>query len=103
SIMIVFPNAKINIGLHVVEKRPDGFHNIETFFYPIGLSDMLEVIENKQPEGKGVEFSSSGISIPGNPEDNLCVKVYERMCRDFPLPPVRAHLHKIVPIGAGLG
>ncbi len=73
--MIVFPNAKINIGLNVVGKRPDGFHNIESVFYPIfHLKDILEIVLNT--ENDNVLFSSSGIEIPGNSNENLCVKAY---------------------------
>ena len=67
--MIIFPNAKINIGLHVVERRPDGYHNLETVFYPIKLKDALEIIAAEE-----FSFQSSGIDIPGSIEDNLCVK-----------------------------
>ncbi len=101
--MIVFPNAKINLGLAIVEKRKDGFHNIETVFYPIGLSDVLEVIESKSGKGHGVDFSSSGIPIPGKEDDNLCVKAYNLLATEFDLPPVKIHLHKVIPMGAGLG
>ena len=101
--MIVFPNAKINVGLHILEKRADGFHNIETVFYPIGWSDALEVIAYKGKSQNRVHFSSSGIPIPGNSQDYLCVKAYHLMARDYDLPPVKIHLHKIIPIGAGLG
>ena len=96
--MICFPNAKINIGLQIVEKRADGFHNLHSCFYPVGWSDVLEVISAEK-----FGFSSSGLPIPGAPETNLCVKVYELLKRDFGLPPVQMHLLKIVPIGAGLG
>ena len=101
--MIVFPNAKINIGLHIIGKRPDGYHDIETVFYPIGLADILEVIENKDSNGNGIEFSSSGIAIPGNDKDNLCIKMYYRIKEDYQLPHVKIHLHKMIPVGAGLG
>ncbi|MCW8897690.1 MAG: 4-(cytidine 5'-diphospho)-2-C-methyl-D-erythritol kinase [Flavobacteriales bacterium] len=100
--MIVFPNAKINIGLNVVEKRPDGFHNIESVFYPIfHLKDILEIILNTQSDK--VLFSSSGIEIPGNKNENLCVKAYQLLKTDFDIPSVKIHLHKVIPIGAGLG
>jgi 4-diphosphocytidyl-2-C-methyl-D-erythritol kinase len=99
--MITFPNAKINLGLHITEKRSDGFHNIESVFYPIGLSDVLEL---KPAEGKsGVRFSSSGISIPGDTASNLCVKAYELIRRDYPMPEITVHLLKNIPVGAGLG
>lgn len=97
--MVVFPNAKINVGLNIVEKRPDGFHNIESIFYPINeLHDVLEIIENDS-----LEFSSSGIEIPGSLYDNLCLKAYELVKLDFNIPSVKIHLHKVIPIGAGLG
>lgn len=96
--MIVFPNAKINIGLNILNRRPDGYHNINTIFYPIGLKDALEVVE-----ADDLSFTSSGLIIPGKPEDNLCLKAYHLISRDFKLPPVHIHLHKHIPIGAGLG
>ena len=97
--MIVFPNAKINIGLNVVEKRPDGFHNIESIFYPVmELFDVLEIIKADK-----LQFSSSGITIPGNEADNLCLKAFGLLKADFNISPVHIHLHKVIPIGAGLG
>ncbi len=97
--MILFPNAKINIGLNIISKRPDGYHNLESIFYPIAIRDALEVIEADQ-----LRFSSSGIAIPGNADDNLCLKAYHLLKRDFPkLPALHIHLHKHIPIGAGLG
>lgn len=96
--MIVFPNAKINIGLHVVSKRPDGYHNLETVFYPVQLFDALEMVESKEEK-----FSTSGIAVDGNPKDNLVMKAYYLLKNDFKLPPVHFHLHKNIPFGAGLG
>jgi 4-diphosphocytidyl-2-C-methyl-D-erythritol kinase len=97
--MIVFPNCKINLGLNVVRKRADGFHDLETIFYPLSVTDALEVISPGT-----LQFSSSGISVPGNDKDNLCVKAYRLLQLDYPsLPPVDIHLHKSIPIGAGLG
>lgn len=97
--MIVFPNAKINIGLNVVERRPDGFHNIESVFYPVKeLFDVLEVVESNE-----LKFTSSGITIPGSHDDNLCLKAYRLIKADFDVASVRIHLHKVIPIGAGLG
>ncbi|HYQ57390.1 MAG TPA: 4-(cytidine 5'-diphospho)-2-C-methyl-D-erythritol kinase [Draconibacterium sp.] len=96
--MITFPNAKINIGLNVVEKRPDGYHNLETIFYPLKLSDALELIE-----ADTTTFSVSGIQIDSVPENNLVVKAYNILCEDYKLPPVKLHLHKVIPFGAGLG
>lgn len=96
--MLIFPNAKINIGLNVISRRPDGYHNIETIFYPIRLNDALEIIRAGE-----LSFQSSGLEIPGRVEDNLCVKGYHLLAADFDLPPVTIHLHKHIPIGAGLG
>ena len=96
--MIVFPNAKINIGLHIVSKRPDGYHNLETVFYPVELSDALEMAEAKK-----VSISFSGLPVGGMFEDNLVLKAYRLLQKDFNLPPVQFHLHKVIPLGAGLG
>ena len=101
--MICFPNAKINIGLHVTEKRADGYHNIESFFYPIGLCDVLEVIENKKGGKSNAEIKITGIEVQENSANNLCVKAYNLLKKEFDLPPVKIHLHKYIPIGAGLG
>ena len=96
--MICFPNCKINIGLNITEKRPDGFHNIETIFYPVSLCDILEVVESSK-----TEFTTSGNIIPGNIDSNLCIKTYNILKEKFDLPPVKIHLHKVIPTGAGLG
>ena len=96
--MIVFPNAKINIGLHVVSRRPDGYHNLETIFYPIQLSDALEMAEAKE-----TLISFSGIPVDGPPEQNLVLNAYHLLKNEFDLPPVQFHLHKVIPTGAGLG
>jgi 4-diphosphocytidyl-2-C-methyl-D-erythritol kinase len=96
--MILFPNAKINIGLNIIGRRPDGYHDLETVFYPVKINDVLEVIEAPK-----LSFESSGLDIPGNLDDNLCIKGYHLLKKDFDLPPVKIHLHKNIPIGAGLG
>ncbi|MGA0556322.1 4-(cytidine 5'-diphospho)-2-C-methyl-D-erythritol kinase [Larkinella sp. VNQ87] len=96
--MITFPNVKINIGLTITEKRPDGFHNIESCFYPVPLNDVLEII----PAPK-TSFETSGLAIPGPASTNLCLRAYEHLKQDFDLPPVQMYLHKLAPIGAGLG
>lgn len=96
--MICFPNAKINIGLEILRKRPDGFHDIDTLFYPLQFSDVLEVVTSKS-----FLFQQSGLVIDGDPEQNLVVKAYRLMQQVFRLPPVNIHLHKIIPFGAGLG
>lgn len=100
--MICFPNAKINLGLYITEKRPDGFHNIESVFYPIAWNDALEVIES--PEAS-TDFNlyTSGLSISGNPEDNLLYKAYALMKEKRALPKISVYLHKALPMGAGLG
>lgn len=128
--MIVFPNCKINLGLQILNKREDGYHNLSTVFYPLPLKDALEVV--RRDDGKalsdlpseaiakvGVEgsaeviersrenditFSSTGLLIAGDTTNNLCVKAYNLLQKDFPsLPPVLMHLHKAIPMGAGLG
>jgi 4-diphosphocytidyl-2-C-methyl-D-erythritol kinase len=101
--MLCFPNAKINFGLNILERREDGFHSIETVFLPVGLSDVLEFIpEPALPPGTCI-FDSTGISIDGPDEKNLCVRAYRLLCEEFNLPAVHIHLHKIIPPGAGLG
>jgi 4-diphosphocytidyl-2-C-methyl-D-erythritol kinase len=98
NLMIVFPCAKINIGLNIISRRLDGYHNIETVFYPVKIYDALEAMPSND-----LNFESSGLGIPGRMEDNLCVKAYHLIGQDYDLPPVNIHLHKHVPIGAGLG
>lgn len=100
--MVVFPNAKINLGLRILAKRTDGYHDLETVFYPLPFHDALEII--RQPAGSGLSFTSGGLSIAGEINDNLCVKAYNLLKKDFPtIPPVQMHLHKAIPSGAGLG
>jgi 4-diphosphocytidyl-2-C-methyl-D-erythritol kinase len=103
--MICFPNAKINLGLNIVEKRSDGFHNIETVFYPINWCDALEAIENKnfQKGDNKINLSLSGLLVEGNAQDNLITKAYKLLDTKYNLPPVKAHLQKSIPMGAGLG
>ncbi|WPP48623.1 4-(cytidine 5'-diphospho)-2-C-methyl-D-erythritol kinase [Catalinimonas niigatensis] len=96
--MVVFPNAKINLGLNILRKRPDGFHDLASCFVPVPYTDVLEIIESKK-----LSFSSSGLPIPGEKKDNLCLKAYHLLQKDFNLPPVQIYLHKVIPIGAGLG
>jgi len=96
--MISFPNAKINLGLFVTEKRPDGYHNLETVFFPVGWNDALEIAFSEE-----LVFTSSGIEIAGPAESNLVMKAYRLLSEDFDLPPLRIHLHKQIPFGAGLG
>lgn len=101
--MITFPNAKINLGLHITEKRLDGYHNLETVFYPIPLDDALEVHLLNAPSNCKYALHLSGIGVAGKVEDNLVVKAYLLLDQDFQLPPVDIHLFKHIPSGAGLG
>lgn len=100
--MITFPNAKINLGLRITERRPDGYHNLETIFYPIHLEDALEVVplkDNKQE----YDLKITGTPIDGTPEDNLVVRAYRLLKQDFDLPPIHIYMYKHIPLGAGLG
>ncbi|MEQ1799144.1 MAG: 4-(cytidine 5'-diphospho)-2-C-methyl-D-erythritol kinase [Lacibacter sp.] len=103
--MIVFPNCKINLGLQILNKREDGFHNLETVFYPIPLRDALEVIRLTDDKTvANVNFKSTGLTIEGDSHNNLCIKAYDLLKKDFPaLPSIQMHLHKTIPMGAGLG
>ena len=101
--MISFPNCKINLGLNILRKRADGYHDLETIFFPLPLTDVIEVV--KFPEAAAdIQFSSTGLTVNGKLEDNLCIRAYRLLQKDFPqLPPVKIHLHKVIPMGAGLG
>lgn len=102
--MIVYPNCKINLGLHILRKRADGFHDLETVFYPIRFTDILEVIPDRNTKEQSVQYTQSGLSIDGDPAANLCVRAYELLKKEYPrLPAVRIYLHKKIPTGAGLG
>lgn len=96
--MVVFPNCKINIGLNVCSKRSDGFHDIETVFYPVQWRDILEIIKCDKEE-----FIFEGLNIDCPLQDNLCYKAYRLLKNDFDLPPVKLYLYKQIPSGAGLG
>jgi 4-diphosphocytidyl-2-C-methyl-D-erythritol kinase len=98
--MFAFPNAKINLGLNVTGTRPDGFHNIETVILPVGFCDILEI--NASRDGS-FDFMTSGLKIPGKTEDNLCIRAYKLLRDEFKIPGVRVHLHKVIPMGSGLG
>ena len=100
--MITFPNIKINLGLSITEKRPDGYHNLETVFYPVALEDALEIRTSPDTDRKFTLYQH-GMEIAGKPEDNLVVKAYLLMDKEFHLPPVEIHLYKHIPSGAGLG
>ena len=100
--MLTFPNAKINLGLNITEKRPDGYHNLETIFYPVPIEDALEI--NILNEGNGkFRLHQAGLEIEGEAESNLVVKAYKLLDDRFNLPPVDIHLFKHIPSGAGLG
>ena len=102
--MIVNPHAKINIGLSITEKRSDGFHNIETVFYPVALCDTLNIELSADNASPKLNFVCEGIKLSGAaPNDNLCCKAYHLLDADFNLPPVNIRLHKAIPVGAGLG
>jgi len=116
--MVCFPNSKINLGLNVVEKRTDGYHNIETVFYPVQWCDVLEVVEDvrgktevgsqksevrSRKSENEIKFSASGWDIDGNAKNNLCVRAIQLVKKDFQITEVKMHLHKIIPMGAGLG
>ncbi len=101
--MLLFPNAKINLGLSITERRRDGFHNLQTVFYPVGLTDILEIIPDFNKPHSTVHFRTTGIEIEGSEDDNLCVKAYKMLAADYEIPAVAVHLHKIIPTGSGLG
>ncbi|HLG38722.1 MAG TPA: 4-(cytidine 5'-diphospho)-2-C-methyl-D-erythritol kinase [Chitinophagaceae bacterium] len=102
--MVVFPNCKINLGLNILRKRSDGFHDLETIFHPLPFYDILEVIAPEKEPVNEFLFTTSGITIDGHAENNLCVKAYHLLKKDFPkLSHLRIHLHKTIPSGAGLG
>lgn len=101
--MIVFPNAKINLGLHVLNKRSDGFHNLETVFYPIPFTDVLEIIPGAAGTENDLEFSVSGLAEEELSTDNLCIRAVESVRKKRALPSLQIHLHKAIPLGAGLG
>lgn len=101
--MIVFPNCKINLGLHILNKRTDGFHDLETIFYPLPFREALEIIPGEDETGE-VNFITTGLSINLASADNICIKAYQLLKKDFQeLPPVKIHLHKTIPASAGLG
>jgi 4-diphosphocytidyl-2-C-methyl-D-erythritol kinase len=97
--MLSFPNCKINLGLRILRRREDGYHQLETAFYPLPVKDVLETIRSE-----ALSFTASGLPIPGDASANLCLKAWQLLKKDFEhLPPVAIHLHKHIPIGAGLG
>ena len=97
--MVVFPNCKINLGLNILRKREDGYHDLETVFLPVALKDVLEIV----PSSNKTRINVTGIAA-GNPDSNLCLKAYNLLKKDYPqLPEIDIHLHKTIPVGAGLG
>jgi 4-diphosphocytidyl-2-C-methyl-D-erythritol kinase len=101
--MVVYPNCKINIGLRILNKRSDGYHNIESVFYPVPVCDILEITRQEGNLENNITFKSTGIAIPGEANENICVKAYQLINQDYALPAIDVHLHKQIPIGAGLG
>ncbi|MCR4582837.1 MAG: 4-(cytidine 5'-diphospho)-2-C-methyl-D-erythritol kinase [Prevotella sp.] len=104
--MITFPIAKINLGLNVVEKRPDGYHNLETVFYPVPITDALELLpmDDTFPSAVNCDLKVTNLVIEGDEQRNLVVRAYELLRRDFPsLPRLHAHLYKGIPTQAGMG
>ena len=99
--MISFPNAKINLGLDIVSKRPDGYHNLETIFYPIQIKDALEITESV--EHTAYTFHCSGLEVDGPPEKNLVIKALNLLKQSHEIPNVDIHMIKHIPFGAGLG
>lgn len=99
--MLSFPNCKINLGLRILNKREDGFHNLVTVFYPVGIKDALEIITSSSQK---IEFTQTGLTVQGAAADNICVKAYHLLKKDFAqLPGIKMQLHKTIPMGAGLG
>lgn len=96
--MVVFPNTKINLGLNILSRRDDGYHNISSAFYPLPFEEILEILPAKE-----FRFETSGLNIPGKADSNLIIRAYRLLREQYNLPPVHIHLHKIIPMGAGLG
>ena len=101
--MVTFPNAKINLGLDVVARRPDGYHNLETVFYPIPLCDILEITPAEEPDAPEYTFTMYNAMFDGDDNDNLVVRAYKTLAADHKLPKVQMSLYKNIPTGAGLG
>lgn len=100
--MIYFSPAKINLGLQIIERREDGFHNLRSLMYPIPLCDIIE-ISQLPGQDTPLQFTQSGISTESTSENNLCIRAWDLMRSEIKLPPVTMHLHKQIPVGAGLG
>jgi 4-diphosphocytidyl-2-C-methyl-D-erythritol kinase len=100
--MLVFPKAKINLGLRITGKRNDGYHNIETIFYPVSLYDALEIVVNTNASNGDI-LTLTGYNLPDSTEDNLVIRSVQKLRESFPIPFLKIHLHKNIPAGAGLG
>jgi len=101
--MIAYPNAKLNLGLNILRRRPDGFHDMESVFLPVNWRDLLEVEEDSTSAPGNVTFTTTGINVPADGKANLCERAYRLLHDKHRLPAVKMHLHKQIPIGAGLG
>ena len=102
--MVTFPNCKINLGLNIIRRREDGYHDLQTVFYPVEIFDALEIIKNDNGTDQDILFSTTGIFITDNSKDNLCIKAYQLLKKYFPqISSIKMHLHKTIPAGAGLG
>ena len=101
--MVLFPPAKLNLGLHITGKRDDGFHDLESVFLPIGWSDILEVVLDEDVPSGQARFEWTGLAIPGDTVDNLVTRAHNRLAEAFDLPGVSIHLHKVLPMGGGVG
>ena len=101
--MLAFPRAKINLGLNVLARRPDGYHAIESVFVPVPLNDALEVIIAPELGTNGLEYTRTGLHVPGSVDTDLCYKAVRLLQRSQDLPGLRMHLHKVIPHGGGLG
>lgn len=100
--MVIFPKSKINLGLRITGKRPDGYHDIETIFYPVGLCDALELVAGDEQQGKDI-LTVTGIVPEGEPENNLVIRAVKKLRERDPFTFLKIHLHKAIPSGAGLG
>lgn len=101
--MISFPNCKINLGLTILQKREDGFHDIETIFYPVSLYDIIEILPSENSTSP-FHLTTSGLNIDTDELNNLCYRAYNLLLTDFPsIPSINMHLYKVIPPGAGLG
>lgn len=99
--MIIFPGSKVNLGLRITERLENGYHSLESIFLPIHFSDILEIIPKNDDSPSS--FHYSGIKIDGEPINNLIYKAWDLLNKEFALPPIEVYLHKLVPMGAGIG